>query len=361
MTDGAPTSEAMIAAVVAATMRAPWIGRVLSRLKIEAIDKPDVVAQTDGCRLQFNPERFAAYSDTQQVAIAAHEALHVLFRHSERLSDIRDHGLNNAAADYAINGYLLGKGFDLPPDALYDPQFDGMGAREIRARLFYYSNPWLPPPAWGNVQCDGQSLDNDAEVAQARGDAGGDAGLDAMICREFGVNPQASRLNLEHVLSRLLITEAVWNRDYRRPSRISDDFPAWVEVDEKPRVVVALDISGSIRPEIRETFVGVLARVTTPVTVIAVDTLVRGVWHEVCASNIAKLRDELPARGGGTCFQPALDFAAAARANLVYLTDGDTGENTLAGRGVPVKWLIWGDGARKGVLRPLGQIIEVVT
>jgi predicted metal-dependent peptidase len=349
----------MVAAIVAATMRAPWIGRTLSRLRIEAIDNPDVVAQTDGHRLQFNPELFAAYSNTQQVAIVAHEALHVLFRHAERLIIFPDHALNNIAADYAINGYLLGKGFALPPDALYAPEYDGMGARQIRARLT--SPSLLPPPAWGNVQFSGASFDSGDVVAQARGDAGSDAGLEAMICREFGAESQASRLSLEHVLSRLLITEAVWNRDYRRPSRISDDFPAWIEVDEKPRVVVALDISGSIRREIRAIFIGVLARVTTPVTVIAVDTMVQGVWHEVCASNIAKLRDGLPARGSGTRFQPAIDFAAEARANLVYLTDGDTLENPLAGRGVPVKWLIWGDRAREGVLRPLGQIIKVET
>jgi predicted metal-dependent peptidase len=160
-------------------------------------------------------------------------------------------------------------------------------------------------------------------------------------------------------LTKLLVTEPLWERTYHRASHACDDLPSHVEIDRRPRVCLGLDVSGSIRQEIREIFLGVSSKIETPVTAFALDTQMQGIWRNVSRNNWQQFADELPKRGGGTLFQPAIDFAASERASLVYLTDGETGEQSLAARGVPITWLIWGNQPARRVMQPVGRLIMV--
>ena len=345
---------AVLSAIMGCTRQVPFLGYTINNLKLE-FDTRVPAAATNGRVLKVNPDVFASFEPGERIGIIAHEAMHVLFQHSKRFWGY-DKDRANDAADYAINGWLLGKGFDLPADTLYDAEFDGLGAMEIYHRL--PERRQQQGPKWGSFELgDDPNPDPDEIPAEAAG-----AGLEELYASEFGLEPRAHRFSLEHVLTRLLIQEPVWERDYRRPSRISDDFPAWIDIDQRPKVVVGLDISGSIRQEIRETFLGVLSRVVTPVTVVACDTAIRErIWREVCATNVAACCAEMPKTGGGTLFQPVIDFAARARANLVYLTDGETPEPRLVSKGVPITWLIWGPSPNTAAMAPVGRIIHVET
>lgn len=348
---------AVVAAIMACTHKVPFLGRTISGLRLEYASEPDLVACTNGRRLRVNPDRFAAYEPDERVGIIAHEALHVLFRHAERFPpDMFDHDKANVAADYAINSWLLGKGFSLPDDALYDPQYDGMGAGQI-----YHQLPdklQQQQPGWGKFT---PAPDNDTRDPQEVPAGLVGSGLEELFAHEFGVQPRSHKLNLDRVLSRLLITDPVWQRTYRRPSRVHDDFPSSVERDERPRTVVGLDVSGSISKEVREKFLGVLSRVTIPVTVIACDMCIQPawIWRDVCANNHAALCAGLPMQGGSTRLQPAINFAARERANLVYLTDGETAEQRFDRKGVPITWLVWGNGPNRAAMAPAGKIIMV--
>lgn len=348
-------------AIMGCNRKVPFLGRTIGALKLEfTADATIPIAATDGNRrLAVNPDRFASYERGERIGIIAHEAMHVLLRHADRFPrGVYNLARANIACDYAINGWLLANGFDLPADALYDPKYEGWGARVI---YFDLLDDDQPQPSWGAFgKDDPRGVDPQPDEIPDEAMA---AGLGEIMERELGVKPRKSKFSLERVLSRLLIWEPQWERTFHRCSHVSDLLPAHIEVDRRPRVVVGLDISGSIEPHIRETFVGVLSRVVTPVTVIACDTQVRTshVWRDVCAQNIAKVQKGMPLRGGGTQFQPAINFAAQERANLVYLTDGETGEQHLNPRGVPITWLIWGDRPNRRVMEPCGRLITVET
>lgn len=352
----ASAREAVLVALMGCRKRVPYLGRVLDSLKLEFQPTMKGIAETDGKVLRVNPERFAQFEPAERVGVIAHEALHVLLRHSERLTPRNgygDHDRGNAAADYAINGWLLGACFELPEDALYDAQFDGMGAQEIYPRI--PSSP-PPPPAWGGFAQPGDSpLPGQPDEIPAEAEA---AGLGELMRVELGVKPRSSAFSLERILSKLLITEPIWERTYHRANHAIEELPSHMEVDRRPRVVVGLDVSGSINEKVREAFLGVLSKVETPVTVIALDTKIRGTWRNVSRDNFEACCAGMPRTGGGTVFQPAIDFAAQEHASLVYLTDGCCGEH-LTARGVHITWLVWGGAPNRPTMEPVGRIIMV--
>src|SRR4051812_4228982 len=72
---------------------------------------------TDGYHIFFNPAWTAALSDLELRGVLAHEVLHVLFAHSERMRS-RNALIWNAACDFAINLLLLEQGFTIPSGGL---------------------------------------------------------------------------------------------------------------------------------------------------------------------------------------------------------------------------------------------------
>jgi predicted metal-dependent peptidase len=348
--------EAVVSAIMGCRKKVPYLGRILDQLRLEFRPDLDTVAETNGRYLRVNPNRMAAYQPSEQIGIVAHEALHVLFRHFERLSPAGGYekGKANVAGDYAINGWLLGAGFDLPPDALYDSQFDNMGAVAIYRRL--PDDDDEQEPGWGGFASGSDASPIEyGEISESAVSAG----LAEILNRELGIKPRPSRFSLEKVLQRLLVSEPLWERTYHRENRAVEGLPSHIEVDRRPRVVTGLDVSGSISRKVREQFLGAHAKIETPVTAIAVDTRIVGTWRNVWRNNITPLAKGLPRTGGGTRFQPAIDFAAKENASLVYLTDGETSERHLEARGVPITWVVWGSQPAQAVMNPVGRVIMV--
>jgi predicted metal-dependent peptidase len=78
----------------------------------------------------FNPDFIEKLTQTQLLAVQAHESEHDARHHSTRRG-WRDPLKWNIACDYAINLDILGEGFDLPEGALIDERFRGMSAEDI--------------------------------------------------------------------------------------------------------------------------------------------------------------------------------------------------------------------------------------
>jgi predicted metal-dependent peptidase len=85
---------------------------------------------TDGYHVFFNPAWTSGLKDAELRGVLAHEVLHVLFAHGDRLQG-RDTQQWNRACDYAINLLLIEQGFFLPVGGLISRSFAGLTAEEI--------------------------------------------------------------------------------------------------------------------------------------------------------------------------------------------------------------------------------------
>jgi predicted metal-dependent peptidase len=85
---------------------------------------------TDSKHHFYNPEFIATLTQTQLLAVQAHESEHDARHHSTRRLG-RDPKKWNIACDYAINVDLKDEGFDLPEWVYLDPKYRGMSAEDI--------------------------------------------------------------------------------------------------------------------------------------------------------------------------------------------------------------------------------------
>ena len=123
---------------------------------------------TNGRRHFYNPDFIATLTQTQLLAVQAHESEHDGRKHHSRRNG-RDPKRWNEACDFAINIDLRDEGFDLPPWVLLDEKYRGMSAEEIY-RCRDLDEPQQPQP---------QPQPQDGDDEQSAGDAGGDDQDDA--------------------------------------------------------------------------------------------------------------------------------------------------------------------------------------
>lgn len=89
---------------------------------------------TDGYHIFYNPDWTARLRDVEIRGVLAHEILHVVLAHSERLGR-RDARTWNVACDFAVNLLLADLGFTLPRGGMYSRDYAGMTAEEIYAEI----------------------------------------------------------------------------------------------------------------------------------------------------------------------------------------------------------------------------------
>lgn len=109
---------------------------ILYSLKIEELDCLEVngnrvLACTDGTSIKFDTELFSKLTLFEAVFVLAHEVMHVALLHSLRRGG-RNPMVWNIAADYAINGMLMGqRNMTMPKDGLYNPAYGRMSTEQI--------------------------------------------------------------------------------------------------------------------------------------------------------------------------------------------------------------------------------------
>lgn len=115
------------------------IAMMLELVEDETLKHP---AATNGKQLIFNPNLTKDWTFGETIAVVCHEVLHVILLHHLRRGS-RIPKKWNVAVDYVVNGMLktqLGeiKGpikAQLPAGTLYSPEYIGMNAEEVYARL----------------------------------------------------------------------------------------------------------------------------------------------------------------------------------------------------------------------------------
>ena len=109
----------------------PFFGTILLHYYNAFVSSFDTdTLATDGRQIRYNPSWVARVFEPHLQALLAKIAMHIASEHPLRVGD-RDIGLANLAMAFAVNPMLHDAGFELPPDAPLDPQFDDMAWEHI--------------------------------------------------------------------------------------------------------------------------------------------------------------------------------------------------------------------------------------
>ena len=378
-------------------MRQPFFGCIAVHLAPqECRDVPTF--GTDGDTLFFNPDYVASLDNEEIQGVIAHEVMHIALNHHTRRGT-RDKTRWNRAGDFAINGELLAQGFKLPGDPEVNPEFDGLAAETIYARLS--EEEAKQPPSGGAGTQDPQSGAGGTAPQTGCGEvkdaapAHDKAGLKAAEAKTQSTVRQARMMarkaeggSLSEDLERLIEDMVAPRVDWREVLRtfIDDmhqtDF-SWLRPNRRlipqgiyipgqvpdgiSHLVLAVDTSGSIdnallssfAAEIRAAFEdGSIERLT----VVYADESVKG--HAVFeAGDDVELS---PVGGGVTRFADTfrwIETQAADAVAVIYFTDlicRDFGEEPAC----PTLWAVWGDERRFDALAakaPFGEAIFIST
>ncbi len=373
----------------------PFLGALALRLPlVKASATWCPTTATDARALFYNADYIDGLSADQTQFVLAHEALHCALSHFAR----REHRSKkrwDVACDLAINPILVNDGLTLPPNALYQDDFEGMSAEEIYPLV--------------EENTDAETMDQhvyDSEGSDGQRDTGFGAGRnklqpddpDARASRPqpltdgerkqlevqwrqrlAGAAQQAMaagklaggmarlvdhllqpRLPWRMLLARYMTTVGRDDYNYARPSRREGGAILPSLRSAQVNVVIALDISGSITDEEVAQFLSevnaIKGQVRARITMHACDAdlVPDGPW-------IFEPWEEftLPRRfsgGGGTRFTPVFTWLETEHLCpdlLVYFTDAE-GEFPKQEPSFPVIWLIKG---RAKV--PWGQRIQL--
>ena len=335
----------------------------------------------DGVYMRYNPDFCSTLDDTEVFTVLAHEVLHLAFGHLWRKGS-RDMKKWNIACDYVINNYLMKYNddevaagrvapFKLPKGGLLDPKYDGMAEEEI------YNLLPDPPDGGGG----GGGGDNDGGMGDFTEPVDGEGnteedwrqraveGVNAakLRGRESGSMTRAIERHLKgtqdwrEILRELLSAPAADDYDETRPDRrfIEDDiFLPTLYSERVGSIVVAVDTSGSVTPDLIDKFMAEIQfclDTVKPEKLIVIDCDA-SVNQEREFAYGDRLSDMTLKGGGGTDFRPVFDRIKSMTESpeaLVYFTDG-YGAFPDAAPGYPTIWVDYG-----GTEYPFGEVVRI--
>jgi predicted metal-dependent peptidase len=387
----------------------------------DAEDGP--AAETEGSVIRYGPA-FAALAPHEQSGLAAHHVLHVALRHGARMDGMAlrlgerfDADTFNLAADAIVNEALLLAGHALPRPALtltgvlaaagLPPQSpaEALAEWDVERLCLRLMQAGAGPGTAGEAaraHARAQGFGTDlrpgggtgaAERSPAPSDPGEEARWRQHLARAMeagrragrGIGTAGQRLaDLKppptpwEVVLRGLLARALTGAPgvtHRRPARgwiaaeaqaqadggPSPAFqPAFRQQTDQPRVVIAVDASGSIDDTRLALFMaeagGIARRARAELHLIQFDDGVRARLRLDPAAWREQLAALPPVRGGGTDFGPPVAAALAlAPSAIVILTDLN-GPFGPAPRGVPV---IWAVPERPAAPPPFGRLLDL--
>lgn len=138
----------------------PFFATLCLRLNLVPAGIPTMA--TNGKAIYYNAEFVDSLTPEELQGVLAHEVLHCALAHHCRRGS-RDPHLWNEAADFAINPIVVKNGLILPSDALIKPEYAGLSAEEIYARLAEER----PGGASSNAQTSAAALSNRSSSAES--------------------------------------------------------------------------------------------------------------------------------------------------------------------------------------------------
>lgn len=342
--------------------------------------------------LYFNPVIFLTLTINQMETTMKHEILHILSLHLIRAKELKADYKKvaiNMAMDIVVNTYLD----HLPPYATTLEWVNlnySLKLLPFESFEYYVEKIQTAVDLLEEVQAESEDDSNQGETIETdynpetTHDLWEDSSdIEEQTLREFTekVIDASQKGNIPNNLESLIAAfknsraELPWNvylkrlmgsvagnqkktitrRNRRQPERL--DLRGQLR-SHKVKIVVALDISGSITDEefnqaIKEVF-SIVKNYKHEITIVECDSEIRRVYK---ADAVKDIKDRMNIRGG-TRFTPVFDYANKNKANLlVYFTDGK-GEAKLLStpRGYKILWVISGRGDKLSLEEAYGTV-----
>ena len=369
----------------------PFFG-TLSLNLIMVEDNTQPTCATDGTELKWNAGFIAGCSDDEVTFCIAHETMHCAMGHVWRMAG-REAMPWNVACDYAINPILIAAGMKIPADCLDDAQYHNMYAEQIYAKMPKQPEdmpqpggkrgpgtgspdmspgqapakpgdkpgPTTPQPG-GMTEIDWQIATEQAAVAARKaGTMPGDAERAINASREAKVD---WREVLRRFIERTIPSDYSWATPNKRYIAGGPGYPGGLYLpgvvkENAPRIVVAIDTSGSVSDDLLNQFAAELSDIMYEVRPSSVDV----VYCDTRVNNVQTFTPDegpvtLEAKGrGGTAFQPVFTWLAEQDeqpACLIYATDLDSSDTPVEPE-IPVLWLAPEWASRNG---PFGETVR---
>lgn len=347
----------------------PWFGSLAMKLEV-IVDDAVGTACTDGTYLKFSGEYVEKLSDKQLIGLIAHEVMHCAMLHPFRM-EARDHELWNIACDFVINGELIKAGFTLPDGGLVSSAFDGMSSEQVYSLLDHQISNGQPRPKSGKDSM-GEFEPGAGDKDDQDQDGGGDkptplTAHDWEIMAEQAAQQATKAGKMSADIDRLLKQghqqTADWvalTREFIENTIASDYCPTkpnrrvyaatrlltpGLKRENCPKLGVVVDTSGSIDGDMIAAFsaeIGALVREAQPesIEIVYADSEIKNIQEFDCDSFRV---EHLQAKGGGgTSFQPALDYFSEQDerpAAVIYFTDLENFDSPLTEPEYPVLWV----------------------
>ena len=393
--------------------KAPGYASIVFGLPLVETTATDTMA-TDGSSMFWNRAFVQSTPDAELEAVVLHEGLHVVLMHHLLRGDINP-DLWNQACDYAINLIVWDANLPLPSQALFDPKYRGLSAKQIAKMLGDQEddqqsgdqqsggegdqtpapqgddkpsgapeNPTHAGEIWDATDEDGKRLSGDAleeateairrdiivasEVEKVTGSGTiniSDGVLDAAKAATVDW-----REALADFLSKAFGEEPTLARPNRRFIGGGDYFPSTEGVGGGD-LVFAIDTSGSVSSQEAQRFadeIDSLRDVIKPdrVVVIYCDSHIQrtaagNLYDEFTDYSDIEVENKT---GGGTRFEPPFKLCQQEGidpAAFIYFTDGyaSLSKEVQNETHFPVLWASTGVDPRRGDIDPFGEFVKV--
>jgi predicted metal-dependent peptidase len=333
--------------------RSAFISTIALSLR-HVITDATATADVNGTTIRYNPEFLKGQTIVQFAGLMAHECWHVAFQHMARRGD-RDPIIWNCAGDYIINYMLTKAGFEIPTGGLLNKKYgdgwstDGVYDDLMKEKKDFDTGSLMLDLREGE-EGDKKGIELDSAVtniivrartqAQVAGKAAGEIPDEIERMIDKLLNPKLPwPIILHKFLDQRVHEEYSWARKNRRYP--SDTYMPSLHSYGLGHLTFAIDTSGSIEDkELQEMLSEIkgIQQVFNPerMTIIDCDSQIHQVHDITQNTDIMSLKFH---GGGGTMFQPVLDYVSKHPTQaLIYFTDL-YGETTLDSVEYPVLWI----------------------
>ena len=314
-------------------------------------------ADVNGTVIRYNPEFLKGQTISQFAGLMAHECWHVAFQHMARRGS-RDPVIWNCAGDYIINFMLTKAGFEIPVGGLLNKKYDP-GADWSTDSVYDDLIKENYDPDTGTLMLDLLEGEDDEEIdgpqldsaitniivrartqAQISGKAAGEIPDEISRIIDRLLNPKLPwPVILNKFLDQRVKEEYSWARKNRRYPK--DTYMPSLHSYGLGHLTFAIDTSGSIDDkELQEMLSEIrgIQQVFNPerMTIIDCDSVIHKIHDVTQNTDIMSLDFH---GGGGTRFQPVLDYVSKNPTQaLIYFTDL-YGEDELDPVKYPILWI----------------------
>jgi predicted metal-dependent peptidase len=345
----------LLKAKVELMTRSAFISTIALSLTHIITDKCNT-ADVCGTTVRYNPQFITQLSTTQFAGLIAHECWHVAFQHIARRGS-KDHIIWNCAGDYVINYMLSKAGFEIPTGGLLDKKYNEEWSTDqvyedlIKENKDFDTGKLMLDLREEENQSKEETLSRDSAVtsiivrARTQAIIAGDksrAEIPDEISRiiEKLLNPKLPwPVILNKFLDQRVRDEYSWARKNRRYSQ-STYLPS-LHSYGLSHLTFAIDTSGSIDDTQLQEMLSEIKGIQqifnpTQMTIIDCDSEIHKVHHIDQTTDILSLKFS---GGGGTSFQPVLDYVTEYPTQaLIYFTDL-YGEDDLDPVDYPILWI----------------------